>query len=235
MNLLLQLFILQLISHFLTDFIFQNDAKANEKNENGFRSKYLKWHILITFIFSLALSFQFIFIFASFFIALTHWLVDGLKKYIRNHRKIGIYSFFIDQITHLIFILLIVYLFSSYIEIKPIVHVPVKYLLLILAYLICLKPTNYFIKAVVHAFNINTDSTGADDLPNAGKLIGIIERLLVLTFVIFNQFEAVGFLLAAKSILRFKNDNALKTEYVLIGTFLSFAVSIAIGIGINLL
>ncbi len=235
MNLLLHLLILQVISHFLTDFMFQNDVNAIDKNENGFRSKYLRWHILITFIFSWALSFQFNFILASFFIALTHWLVDGLKKYILKHRKIGIYSFFVDQITHLIFIVSIVYLFNRFTEIKPIIHVPVNYLLIILAYLICLKPTNYFIKSVIHVFKIEIDAQNKEDLPNAGKLIGIIERFLVLTFVIFNQFEAVGFLLAAKSILRFKNDNALKTEYVLIGTFLSFAVSIAIGLGITYL
>jgi len=65
-------------------------------------------------------------------------------------------------------------------------------------------------------------------------LIGIIERFLVLTFVILNQFEAVGFLIAAKSILRFKDDNTIKTEYVLIGTMLSFGIAIALGIIINL-
>ena len=46
-----------------------------------------------------------------------------------------------------------------------------------------------------------------------------------------NQFEAVGFLLAAKSILRYKNDDgdgSNKTEYVLIGTLLSFSITLAI-------
>jgi hypothetical protein len=50
----------------------------------------------------------------------------------------------------------------------------------------------------------------------------------------FNQFDAVGFLIAAKSILRFKDDNTLKTEYVLIGTMLSFGIAIACGLLINL-
>ncbi len=56
---------------------------------------------------------------------------------------------------------------------------------------------------------------------------------LVLTFILLNQFEAVGFLIAAKSILRYKNDDVLKTEYVLIGTMLSFGISIALGVIIN--
>ena len=45
----------------------------------------------------------------------------------------------------------------------------------------------------------------------------------------------MGFLIAAKSILRFKDDNTVKTEYVLVGTMLSFGLAIALGIIINLI
>jgi hypothetical protein len=59
-------------------------------------------------------------------------------------------------------------------------------------------------------------------------------RTLVLTFVLFGQFQAIGFLIAAKSILRFgdKNGNnpSKQTEYVLIGTLLSFTMALFIGI-----
>ena len=57
--------------------------------------------------------------------------------------------------------------------------------------------------------------------------------MLVLTFVLLNQFEVVGFLIAAKSILRYKSDETIKTEYVLIGTLLSFGIAIVLGIFIN--
>src|SRR5690606_2679655 len=40
-------------------------------------------------------------------------------------------------------------------------------------------------------------------LYKAGRWIGIIERVLVLSFVFIQQFGAVGFLLAAKSVFRF--------------------------------
>ena len=76
-------------------------------------------------------------------------------------------------------------------------------------------------------------------LSEAGKWIGIFERILVLTFVINNHFEGIGFFIAAKSILRFndiKGDNMRKeTEYVLIGTLMSFASSIIVGTITNLL
>ena len=62
----------------------------------------------------------------------------------------------------------------------------------------------------------------------------MLERILILTFILIDQFAAIGFLLGAKSILRFggaqeKNHRAL-TEYVLIGTLTSFTITIILGI-----
>ena len=71
---------------------------------------------------------------------------------------------------------------------------------------------------------------GMEELPNAGKLIGILERILALTFILIGQYQAVGFLIAAKSVLRYKDTDTLKTEYVLIGTMLSFGIAVVLGI-----
>jgi hypothetical protein len=233
---LMQLILLQFIAHFLSDYTFQPDKKAENKNNYGFKSKFLKWHILLIFGMSWLLSFQINFIYAALAIALSHWLVDGLKKHINNHSKLGNYTFFIDQAIHLFLILLIVVLFDNYSGINSFqgVSIKVEYLAIINAYIICTKPANIFIKEIFKVFEIKVSNTETVDLPNAGKLIGIIERFLVLTFILINQFEAVGFLIAAKSILRFKDDNTIKTEYVLVGTMLSFGIAIALGIFINL-
>jgi hypothetical protein len=52
--------------------------------------------------------------------------------------------------------------------------------------------------------------------------------------VILGRWEAIGFLLAAKSVFRFGDLKESKdrklTEYILIGTLLSFGVAILIGI-----
>jgi hypothetical protein len=45
-----------------------------------------------------------------------------------------------------------------------------------------------------------------------------------------NQFAAVGFIIAAKSILRFRDTDIAKTEYLLIGSLLSFGIAILLGI-----
>ena len=231
-----QLLILQFIAHLLTDFTFQPDKKAKEKNDLGFKSKFLKWHILVTFGISWLLSFQLYFIFGAIAIAITHWVVDGVKKHLNNHNQLSKYAFFIDQTLHLFFIISVVLLYNISFEIKPFIGLlfNTKYLLIIAAYILCTKPANIFVKEIFNAFEVKIDINEDNDLPNAGKLIGIIERFLVLTFIIINQFEAVGFLIAAKSVLRYKDDSTLKTEYVLIGTMLSFGIAIAIGIIINL-
>ena len=178
----------------------------------------LKWHILITFITAWVFSFQVNFVFGALAIAILHWVEDGIKKYIKDNNTIGRYSFFIDQIIHLTIIISVVLVYNNYFQLKPIFNfIPgVKVLLIIGCYIFSAKPSNIIIKETFTAFNIQASSSGNDDLPNAGKLIGIIERFLVIIFVILNQFEAVGFLIAAKSILRFKDDNTIKTEYVLI-------------------
>ena len=71
-------------------------------------------------------------------------------------------------------------------------------------------------------------------LPNAGKYIGIIERLFVLIFIILGRWEAIGLLITAKSVFRFndlKESNSRKlTEYILIGTLLSFGLAIMTGL-----
>jgi hypothetical protein len=73
-----------------------------------------------------------------------------------------------------------------------------------------------------------------ESLENAGKWIGIIERFLILSFILLNQWTPIGFLLAAKSVFRFGDlkgkEDQKKTEYILIGTLLSFFIAIMHGL-----
>jgi hypothetical protein len=78
---------------------------------------------------------------------------------------------------------------------------------------------------------INTDHKS---LPNAGKYIGIIERLFVLVFILLGRWEAIGLLITAKSVFRFndlkESNNRKLTEYILIGTLVSFGLAILAGL-----
>ena len=70
---------------------------------------------------------------------------------------------------------------------------------------------------------------------NAGRIIGSLERVISFILIAFNQFAAVGFIIAAKSILRFRDLDTAKTEYVLIGSLLSFGIAILFGITYQLI
>jgi hypothetical protein len=73
-----------------------------------------------------------------------------------------------------------------------------------------------------------------DSLEHAGKYIGILERLFVFGFILLNQWSAIGLLIAAKSVFRFGDLSRAKdrklTEYILIGTLISFGLAISIGL-----
>jgi len=66
-----------------------------------------------------------------------------------------------------------------------------------------------------------------EGLANGGLYIGYLERFLVLLLIVAGQPAGVGFLITAKSILRFgdvkESTQRKMTEYIIIGTFMSFA------------
>lgn len=73
----------------------------------------------------------------------------------------------------------------------------------------------------------NQSSQTSLGLPGGGQAIGCLERGMTLLFLLIGQPDGVGLLLAAKSILRFSDANArAHTEYVIIGTLLSFGWAI---------
>lgn len=70
--------------------------------------------------------------------------------------------------------------------------------------------------------------------PARGKAIGYLERAIVLILMLSSNTAAIGFVLAAKAFARFKQlDERNFAEYVLIGTLMSFASTIAFGIAIS--
>lgn len=64
-------------------------------------------------------------------------------------------------------------------------------------------------------------------LPQGGAWIGLLERTLIFLLVLMGQFGAIGFLIAAKSILRFQYASERSHgEFVIIGTLASFTWAI---------
>lgn len=230
MNIILVIAIF-LVVHVLFDFYFQPSKWVDSKNAEGFKSKYLYWHC---FIYALAVSGA-VFILTSVcwltivaFVAvgISHLLVDALKKEYKGNAA----YFFIDQLVH-IFVL---GFFVWQVCVKQTIEVDKNWLIVLLlyalGYLIVLKPFGITAKNIMDTFDFKPSEKGLKD---GGLWIGYIERFLILTFVLMSYYEGIGFLLAAKSIFRFgelKNDNEIKrTEYILIGTLLSFGLAVCIG------
>jgi len=73
---------------------------------------------------------------------------------------------------------------------------------------------------------------GSESLANAGKWIGIVERIIILIFVLENQYSAIGLLVAAKALIRFneKDRSEIKTEYLVIGKLMSISLAIITGL-----
>ena len=140
-----------------------------------------------------------------------------------------------DQITHIVILCFVAHQYTSQ------CHLPIQSLdfldnisipAFMFAILCCLKPTNILIKLILEQYKIG-ETESCKSMKNAGALIGNLERILTLTFVMIGQYEAVGFIIAAKSLLRFKDTDTAKTEYVLAGTLLSFGVATICGLVVN--
>jgi hypothetical protein len=85
----------------------------------------------------------------------------------------------------------------------------------------------YAVQALMQGLKLPDDPASDTSLPQGGRLIGRLERLMILMLVLAGQPEGIGFLIAAKSILRFselaREGDRRVSEYVIIGTLASFA------------
>lgn len=229
-----------LLAHLLGDFIFQPSSWVLEKEAKKWKSKKLYIHagihMVLTYLFICTPTLDHSQVFIPLYIFIIHLGID-LLKLISQQTETKKAWFFIDQLLHIISLIAIWY----YI-IRPEVNLNTwmdsRTMIIITAALLLTTPTAMIIKLIVSQWASQiekpNDNQEAPSLSNAGKYIGILERLFVFIFILMGQLQAIGFLIAAKSLLRFgnlKNDNERKlTEYVLIGTLLSFGIAIATGI-----
>lgn len=90
------------------------------------------------------------------------------------------------------------------------------------------RPTNDFISKFLSCYKVeneNPEDLAADN--KAGRVIGILERILIVVFVSLNQYSAIGLVLAAKSIARYERiaKKPHFAEYYLLGTLLSIVAA----------
>lgn len=226
-----------LLAHLIADFWLQSDRMVAEKKQFGFRGRALYFHSLIVAVVSYVFVFDCRFWCAAILIFMTHCAID----YVKTCFKKGALLFAVDQLVHVVLLYIISKCYiSCNADWHQIAWIPEEYALatpaLICAFVVCTSPANYFIREIIADFKIDTglkkkctqNGGPVSKLKNAGALIGSLERLLVLLFVLIGNYEAAGFTVAAKSILRFKDDEGPRTEFVLVGTLLSFLIAVVV-------
>ncbi len=217
-----------LLSHLLTDFILQPNKWIESRKQKKFRSPYLYVHGLLTAVVAL-LFIGINYWYVAVIILVTHVLIDGWK----SHRPEGIKYFLIDQALHIAVIVACWYfVFFNTTDLRTAwLAVNKKDVWIVLTSFIFLsRPAGILIGQLTKRWRVHIPD--ADSLGDAGKWIGIIERMLILVFILNEQYASVGLLITAKSLLRFNEPNRLeiKTEYLLIGSLISFSIAVGVGI-----
>lgn len=238
-----KILIAQFIAHLLADYFAQPQCVSDKKRSDFLSSWHIYVHAVIVFAASAAATLTWEFALWAGAIALVHFGIDVGKVALELRMKArdesfrgGRLLFFADQFLHFAVIYLAVLLYvrsggqvPGYLE-----WCTVHGLLVTAGLLLCLKPANILVKVCLSTLKTNSaigESLQNESLQRAGRWIGSIERAITFVLVVMGHYTAMGFIIAAKSILRY-GDNTHKTEYVLVGTLISFGLAFALGTGV---
>lgn len=227
-DVLLRLF----IAHVLGDFLLQPRRWVEERRTLHLRSPGLWLHGAVHGLLALLAIGDPQWWLLALLVAFSHVAIDTLKSY---QDGASTRWFVLDQVLHAA-----VLMAAWWWVVAPEgmaapgeLFTDPRILLVLLAVLLVTRPAGFFIAVFTKRWTAHLGDQ-ADNLPNAGLWIGILERVLVVLFILMGHLEAVGFLLAAKSVFRFgdlrNSPDRMRTEYVLIGTLLSFGVAIVVGL-----
>ncbi|HCA09502.1 DUF3307 domain-containing protein [Chryseobacterium sp.] len=222
-----------ILAHLFGDFILQPDSWVADKERRKLKSPYLYLHVLIHTVLSFVFLWNTDLWWVSILVGITHLIIDASKLIFQNVKNKKIW-FFIDQMLHILVIAGISFYFKEFnfdfLSNQGVLKIG-------MAALFLSTPASIFIKILLSSWTPVPETQGSlqtESLSSAGKYIGILERLLVFTFIMVNHWEGVGFMVAAKSVFRFSDLAQAKqrklTEYVLIGTLLSFGLAVLTGI-----
>src|SRR6056297_3419894 len=218
-----------LLAHVMTDFVFQNSYMARHKTNLKINLEHCIIFIIIsTILFINELSLNILII--IFVVAIFHGIIDYFKALVEERIDDERYNsliFVIDQVMHLIAITVVLLLstqdflnlFMS--NVDKIIGSR-NWIKLFLFLIIITFGGRHFTAKICKGFQPDENET--DSLQNAGSYIGILERIIVSAAILIGRFEIIGFLIAAKSIIRHhRNGNEKQfSEYFLIGTLTSF-------------
>src|SRR5690606_24167748 len=185
-----------LTAHFLGDFVFQNKKMVQNKKNPVYFLAHIAIHtvLLCLFLFNDNLCW------AIILVVLSHALFDWLKLILVNKVKAPV-LFLGDQLLHILTIIVVLIVFSTLRISFDFINQP-EFWLILIAIILVTQVTAVLIRILLSPYQNHKKITQPNDtdqkvLFNAGKYIGILERLFIFGFVVANFWEGIGFLLAA--------------------------------------
>lgn len=254
-----------IIAHVLGDFYLQWASTCKNKILYSVRGRDLWLHSFIIGVLSWIAIWDLRGWWLAACIMVFHFFIDWLKSYMQvkweiykivkperkelidgKNKSSDLWVFLLDQILHIAVIVAFAMIWlnvnNDWNQFGWLQNLTINHPLRVntfAAMILALKPANILVLLVLGACKVSITPTENDEHGNfhSGELIGWLERGLMLLFVVMSQYEAIGFLIAAKSILRFNEASSgrEKSEYVLTGTLLSLAISLVLGILVTIL
>ncbi len=223
------LFLSLLLAHLVADFALQTRKECKDKADRKWRSPYHYGHAAVVFALSWLVVWDLRFWWCALVIGVSHLAIDLWKSY----REENVIWFSIDQILHILILAGVALLWCQLYDWSIPFGIAPKSIAIATAALICWKPANIFIKLMLKHYSVDVPVDDVKTGFNAGALIGNLERWLILAFVLMHHYEALGLLIAAKSIIRFGDSQFKKSEYVLAGTLLSIFIAVLAGLMVS--
>ena len=234
------LFALLIAGHLVADFALQSRRMVEGKARLG----WLALHAVVVAVVQAAVALPFLSTRALPLIAglaIGHAAIDRLKS--AAARPSGVGAFLADQAAHLV-VLVVVWLLWTPAPVWRAPFYPVFEAMIGTWSVVAVLAAAYafnghggaaIVAAVLDRHRLDEVTDGiTEEERSRGRTIGVLERFILLTLVILGQWGALGFVIAAKSIARFKDlDQRDFSERYLIGTLTSVAVAIASGLAVR--
>ncbi|MEM9971773.1 MAG: DUF3307 domain-containing protein [Pseudomonadota bacterium] len=214
---MIETFAALLFAHVLADFPLQTDRMAATKHNPATLARH---GAIVSVTAYIALGRYDTWV--PLALAVAHIVIDIVKI---NVRPQGLATFFADQTAHLATLFATALFFPGLFAAGIWSAVPALAPLMALAagLMAATIAGGHILRVFVARWEDETINL-PKGLPGGGRLIGLLERGIIFLLVLTNQAAGVGFLIAAKSVLRFDTTRKDHTagEYVIIGTLASF-------------
>ncbi|WP_407492861.1 DUF3307 domain-containing protein [Pseudooceanicola sp. MF1-13] len=217
---MIETFIALLLAHVCADFLLQPDDLAQAKQRRAPLALLLHGVIVLATATATLAPKDAAGVIPLLALTGVHLLIDIAKTWAN---PTSLRAFLLDQVAHLASLIALTILIPDLAATGAWGGItPLPALMALLAgAVIATQAGGYAIGLLVRPYG---RSFRAEGLPKGGQLIGLLERGLIYFFILVGQPSAVGFLIAAKSVLRFDASKRKQkaAEYVIIGTLASF-------------